>query len=76
MKKLKMKLLGRHIFSSLPFKLAIVVFGGGGRGQGRGDGGGVEGSCITEHPTLEHTLIKLWCLTPENAALKQVGRMA
>ena len=41
-----------------------------------GGGGGVEVSCIIEHPTLEYTLIKLQCLTPENAALKQAGRIA
>ena len=78
MKKLKMKLLGRHIFFfSLPFKLATVCCLWWRRpGAGEGGGGGVEVSCIIEHPTLEYTLIKLQCLTPENAALKQAGRIA
>lgn len=39
--------------------------------------GGGTASGIIEHLTREYPLIKLGCLiTPENAALKQVGRMA
>lgn len=55
-----MKLLRRHIFFTLPFKLAIVVFGGGGR---VGGGGAQRGGCGIEGPASLNLLLSTGLLS-------------